>query len=324
MKAYALGLAFVAFTAINKASAETYPSRPVTLVVPYGAGGPADTLARTLTPKMSEVLGQPIVIENVTGANGVIGINRVVNSQPDGYTVSFGGWPPHITNGAIYNVKYDIQIDLVPVARLPQNPYIAIARKNLPAADFKAFVEWLRNNPDKATQGTASLGSGQHISGVYFQKVTGTQFTFVPYKAGAVDIVRDLIAGHIDFTFEQAITALPLIKAGSLKAYAVTSDQRLEVAPDIPTVDEAGTPGIYVYSWFGLWMPKGTPQEAVDKMGAAARAAMADPAVRERLIGLGQQIPSPEQQTAAALAVWQKTEIEKWHPLIKQAGIKAE
>src|SRR5262245_23616335 len=239
MKAYALGLTFAAFTAVNGASAETYPSRPVTLVVPYGAGGSADTLARTLTPKMGEVLGQPVVVENVTGANGVLGINRVVKSQPDGYTVSFGGWPPHITSGAIYTVKYDILTDLVPVARLPQNPYIAIARKDFPAADFKELVEWLRNNPDKATQGTASLGSGQHISGVYFQKVTGTRFTFVPYKAGAVDIVRDLIAGHIDFTFEQAITAIPHIKAGSVKAYAVTSDQRLEVAPDIPTVDEA-------------------------------------------------------------------------------------
>jgi tripartite-type tricarboxylate transporter receptor subunit TctC len=319
-----LGLAIATLSAIGAASAQTYPTRQVTLVVPYGAGGPVDTMARTLSQVMSASLGQPVVIENVTGANGVIGVNRVVNAAPDGYTVSIGNWPSHITNGAIYNLKYDILTDLVPVARLPQNPYVAVARKDFPAKDFKELIEWLKANPDKATEGTAGLGSGQHVSGVYFQKITGTKFQFVPYKAGSVDIIRDLIAGHIDFSFDQAITSLSHIKSGGVKAYAVTSDKRLEAAPEIPTVDEAGAPGVYISTWFGLWVPKGTPQDVVDKLGVAARAAMADAGVRQKLISLGQQIPPPEQQTAAALAAWQKAEIDKWHPLIKEAGIKAE
>jgi tripartite-type tricarboxylate transporter receptor subunit TctC len=306
------------------AAADGYPNRPVTFIVPYGAGGPVDTMARTLSEAMRATLGQPIVIENVTGANGTIGVGRAVHAAPDGYTVSIGNWPSHITNGAIYNLSYDIQKDLIPVARLPQNPYIAVVRKDLPAKNLKDFIGWLNERPGNATEGTAGLGSGQHIAGVYFQKITGTRFQFIPYKAGSADIIRDITAGHIDFTFDQAITSLSHIRGGNVRALAVTSDKRLDAAPDIPTVDEAGAPGVYILTWYGLWLPKGAPQEAVDKLGAAARAAMADPAVRQRLLALGQQIPPPEQQTAAALAAYQKAEIEKWHPLIKEAGIKAE
>ena len=322
MKRLLIGFAFAA-AVFDAAWAQSYPSRPITFIVPYGAGGPVDTMARTLSEAMRAALGQPIVIENVTGANGTIGVGRAVHAAPDGYTVSIGNWPSHITNGAIYNLNYDIQKDLAPVARLPQNPYVAVVRKNLPVKDFKEFITWLKANPDKATLGTAGVGSGQHISGVYFQKVTGTKFQFVPYKAGSADIIRDITAGHIDFTFDQAITSLSHVKSGNVRALAVTSDKRLDAAPDIPTVDESGAPGVYILTWYGLWVPKGTPQEAVDRLGAAARAAMANPAVRARLIALGQQIPPPEQQTAAALAAWQKAEIEKWHPLIKDAGIKA-
>jgi tripartite-type tricarboxylate transporter receptor subunit TctC len=324
MRKLSLAVACATLALASAASAQGYPTRAVTFIVPYGAGGPVDTMARTLSEAMHTSLGQPIVIENVTGANGTIGVGRAVHAAPDGYTVSIGNWPSHITNGAIYNLNYDIQKDLVPVARLPQNPYIAVVRKDFPAKDFKEMIAWLKANPDKATEGTAGLGSGQHISGVYFQKVTGTKFQFVPYKAGSADIIRDITAGHIDFTFDQAITSLSHIKGGNVKGYAVTSDKRLDAAPDIPTVDEAGAPGVYISTWYGLWVPKGTPQEAIDKLGAAARAAMADPAVRQRLLSLGQQIPPPEQQTAAALAAYTKAEIDKWHPIIKEAGIKAE
>jgi tripartite-type tricarboxylate transporter receptor subunit TctC len=238
--------------------------------------------------------------------------------------VNIGNWPSNITNGAIYNLNYDIQKDLVPVVRLPQNPYIAVVRKDLPAKDLKEFIAWLKANPDKATEGTAGLGSGQHISGVYFQKITGVKFQFVPYKSGSSDIIRDITAGHIDFTFDQAITSLSHIKSGNVRALAVTSNQRLEAAPEIPTVDEAGAPGIYISTWYGLWVPKGTPQEAIDKLADAARAAMADPALRARLTSLGQQIPPVEQQNAAALGAHTKAEIDKWHPIIREAGIKAE
>jgi tripartite-type tricarboxylate transporter receptor subunit TctC len=308
----------------NAAMADGYPSRPVTFIVPYGAGGPVDVLARTLSEGMRATLGQPIIIENVVGANGTIGVGRAVRAEPDGYTVSIGNWPSHITNGAIYNLNYDIQKDLVPVARLSQNPYVAVVRKDFPANNLAEMIAWMKANPDKATEGTAGLGSGQHISGVYVQKITGTKFQFVPYKAGSSDIIRDIVAGHIDFTFDQAITSLQHIKGGNVRAFAVTSDKRLDAAPEIPTVDEAGAPGTYILTWYGLWVPKGTPQEAIDKLGEAARAALADPTVRAKLLSLGQQIPPPEQQTAAALAAFTKTEIDKWHAIIREAGIKAE
>jgi tripartite-type tricarboxylate transporter receptor subunit TctC len=324
MKRLSLAAAFATVALTSAAFAQGYPNRPVTFIVPYGAGGPVDVLARALSEPMRAALGQPIVIENIVGANGTIGVGRAVRAEPDGYTVSIGNWPSHITNGAIYNLNYDIQKDLVPVARLPQNPYIAVIRKDFPVKDFSELIAWLKANPDKATEGTAGLGSGQHISGVYFQKITDTRFQFVPYKSGSSDIIRDITAGHIDFTFDQAITSLSHIKGGNVRALAVTSDKRLEAAPDIPTVDEAGAPGVYISTWYGLWVPKGTPQKAIDKLGEAARAAMADPALRQRLSNLGQQIPPPEQQSAAALAAYTKAEIDKWHPIIKEAGIKAE
>jgi len=319
-----LGLAVAILTCVRVASAQPYPSHPVTFIVPFGAGGPVDTLARNLSEAMRTSLGQAVIIENVTGASGTIGVGRAVRAAPDGYTVSIGNWPSHVVNGAIYTLPYDVLRDFEPVARLPSNPYVVVARKDLPAANLGELIAWLKANPDKATQGTAGPGSGQHVSGVYFQNATGTRFQFVPYRAGSSEIMRDLVAGHIDLTFDQAITALPHIRNGAVKAYAVTSDKRLAAAPDIPTVDEAGAPGVYISTWYGLWVPKGTPQDAVRKLTAAAMDALADPAVRERLAGLGQEIPPREQQTAQALAAHHKAEIDKWWPLIKAANIKAE
>ncbi len=325
MRRASRGLALVGLAWAGVALAQQpYPSRPVTLIVPFGAGGPVDTLARTLSDVMRQSLGQPVVIENVTGASGTIGVARAVRAAPDGYTVSIGNWPSHIVNGAIYALPYDIEKDFEPVARLPANPYIIVARKDLPATDLKELIAWLKSNPDKATEGTAGPGSGQHVSGIYFQNVTGAHFQFVPYRAGSSEIMRDLVAGHIDLSFDQAITALPHVRNGSVKAYAVTSSNRLAAAPDIPTVDEAGAPGVYISTWYGLWVPKGTPPDAVRRLTAAAMDALADPAVRARLTGLGQEIPPPEQQTAQALAAHQRAEIEKWWPLIKAANIKPE
>src|SRR5499426_3608018 len=318
------GSALATFLFAGQAPAQPYPSRPVTFIVPYGAGGPVDTLARILSEPMRTSLGQPVIVENVTGANGTIGVARAARAAPDGYTVSIGNWPSHVVNGAIYTLPYDLLNDFEPVARLPSNPYVVVARKDLPAKDLKELIAWLKANPDKATEGTAGPGAGQHVSGVYFQKVTGTQFQFVPYRAGSSEIMRDLVAGHIDLTFDQAITALPHVRSGNVKAYAVTSPTRLAAAPDIPTVDEAGAPGVYISTWYGLWVPKGTPRDVIAKLTAAAMTALADPAVRQRLVGLGQEIPPPEQQTAEALAAYHKAEIEKWWPLIKAANIRAE
>jgi tripartite-type tricarboxylate transporter receptor subunit TctC len=319
---FGLILASLAFA--SAALAQPFPAHPITLIVPFGAGGPVDTLARTLSEAMRASLGQPVVIENVTGASGTIGVIRAARAAPDGYTVSIGNWPSHVVNGAIYTLPFDLLKDFEPVARLPSNPYVVVARKDLPANDLKELIAWLKANPDKATQGTAGPGSGQHVSGVYFQNVTGTRFQFVPYRAGSSEIMRDLVAGHIDLTFDQAITALPHVRGGRVKAYAVTSNSRLTAAPDIPTVDEAGAPGVYISTWYGMWVPKGTPPEAIRKLTTAAMDALADPTVRERLAGLGQEIPPREQQSAEALAAHHKAEIEKWWPLIKAANIKAE
>jgi len=317
-------IACAVLTWANVAAAQPYPSRPVTLIVPFGAGGPVDTLARSLSEAMHASLGQPVLVENVTGASGTIGVGRAARATPDGYTVSIGNWPSHVVASAIYPVQYDVLKDFAPVARLSSNPYVVVGRKDLPANDLKELIAWLKANPDKATEGTAGPGAGQHVSGVYFQNVTGTKFQFVPYRAGSSDIMRDLVAGHIDITFDQAITSLPHIRNGSVKAYAVTSPTRLAAAPDIPSVDEAGAPGVYVSTWYGMWVPKGTPPEAIEKLTKAAMDALADPTVRQRLATLGQEIPPREQQTAAALAAHHKAEIEKWWPLIRAANIKAE
>jgi tripartite-type tricarboxylate transporter receptor subunit TctC len=309
---------------MSLAQAQPYPSRPIIMVVPFGAGGPLDTVARTLAERMRVSLGQQVVIENVTGASGTIGVGRVARAAPDGYTVGIGNWPTHVVNGAVFQLQYDLLKDFEPVARLSSNPYVLVGKKGLPAADLKELIAWLKANPDGATQGTAGPGSGQHVSGVYFQSATGTRYKFAAYRAGSSDIMRDLVGGHIDLTFDQAVTALPHVRNGDVKAYAVTASTRLAAAPDIPTMDEAGAPGVYISTWNGLWVPKGTPPDVITKLTTAAMDALADPAVRERLAGLGQEIPPPEQQTAEALGRHHKAEIEKWWPIIKAANIKVE
>jgi tripartite-type tricarboxylate transporter receptor subunit TctC len=309
---------------VTAAAADTYPSRPITMIVPFGAGGPTDALARILAQRMSQSLGQQVLIENVTGASGTIGIGRVARAAPDGYTLVIGNWASHVVNSAIFKTPFDYVADFEPVARLSGNPYIIVGKNDLPAKTLPELIAWLRANPGKATEGTGGTGSGQHIGGIYFQKVTGTSFVFVPYKAGSSDVMRDVVAGHIDLSIDQAISALPYIRQGQLRAFAVADSKRLASAPDIPTVDEAGAPGVHVIAWFGLWMPKGTPKDVIAKFSAAAMEALADPAVKEKLAGLGQDIPPPELQTADALGKHYKAEIEKWWPIIKDAGIKVD
>ena len=308
---------------ITAAAADSYPSRPITLIVPFGAGGPTDALARILTNRMAQTLGQPIVIENVTGGAGTIAIGRVARAAPDGYTLVIGNWASHVVNSAIYKTPFDYVTDFEPVARLSGNPYIIVGKNALPPT-LPELIAWLKANPDKATEGTGGAGSGQHVGGVYFQKVTGTRFQFVPYRAGSSDVMRDVVAGHIDLSIDQAISSLPFIRQGQLRGYAVCDSKRLASAPDIPTVDEAGAPGVYVVAWYGMWMPKGTPKEVIAKFSAAVMQALADPTVRERLASLGQDIPPAEMQTSEALAKHYKAEIEKWWPIIKAADIKVE
>ena len=308
---------------VGSAQAQPYPSRPVTFVVPFAAGGPTDTLARILTERMRAPLGQTVIIENATGAAGSIGVGRVARAAPDGYTVSIGHWSTHVVNGAIYALPYDLLADFDPVALLPANPQLIVTRTSVPAKDLKELIDWLKQNQEKISAGTAGAGSASHVSGAYLQSITGTRFPFIPYR-GTGPAVQDLIAGQLDIMVDQSSNSLPHVRNGKLKAYAVTAKSRLASAPDIPSVDEAGMPGFYISVWHGLWVPKGTPKEAIEKLTAAVQETLADPAVRARLTELGQDIPPREQQTPEGLAAHHKAEIEKWWPIIKAANIKGE
>jgi tripartite-type tricarboxylate transporter receptor subunit TctC len=303
--------------------AQTYPTKPITFNVPFAAGGPSDALARVLGERMRVELGQPILVENVTGAAGSIGVGRAARAAPDGYTVSLGHWSTHVVNGAIYDLNYDLLKDLEPVAQIPGNPQLIVSKKNLPATNLKEFIAWLKANEAKATAGTAGAGSASHIAEIFFQRQTGTHFAMVPYR-GTGPAMNDLVAGQIDLILDQASNSMAQVRAGSIKAYAVTAKTRLPALPDIPTVDEAGLPGLYISVWYGLWVPKGTPRDIIAKLNAAAKAAMADPAVQKRMVDFGLEVPPVEQQSAAALGALQKAEIEKWWPIIKAANIKGE
>jgi tripartite-type tricarboxylate transporter receptor subunit TctC len=316
--------AAIAFGAISTAKAQTYPSRPITVVVPFAAGGPTDTVARIVADHMRNSLGQPVVIENVVGASGTVGTGRVARAAPDGHTVVVGYWGTHVLNGALFTLQYDVLKDFAPVALLATNPQLIVARSSLPPTNLKELMSWLKANPGKASQGTAGVGSPAHVGGVFFQNMTGARFQFVPYSRGAAPAMQDLIAGQIDLMFDQASHSLPHVRNGSIKAYAVTAGARLPSAPDIPTVDEAGLPGLHISVWSGMWAPKGTSTPIMTRLNGAVANALADPKVRQRLADLGQDIPGRDLQTLEGFAAFQKAEIDKWWPIIKAANLKGE
>jgi tripartite-type tricarboxylate transporter receptor subunit TctC len=305
------------------ARAENYPSRPITAIVPFAAGGPSDAMMRILGERMKATLGQAILIENVTGAGGSIGVGRAVRSPPDGYTLSFGHLGTHVANGAIYKLGYDLVADLEPVVLLPSNPMVVVTKNAVPAKSLGELLAWLRSRPTPAAAGTAGAGSGSHIAGLYFENVTGIKLQYVPYR-GTAPALNDLVAGQIDLIVDQTSNSINQIRAGTIRAYAVTDDKRVESAPDIPTTDEAGLPGFHMTLWSGLWVPKGTPTEIVAKLNAAAVEALNDPAVRKQLENLGLQMPPQDQMAPQALGTWQKAEIAKWWPMIKAADVKVE
>jgi len=305
------------------AHADQYPSRPITIVVPFAAGGPSDAMARILGDRMKTTLGQAILIENVTGAGGSIGVGRVVHSTPDGYTVSFGHLGTHVANGAVYKLSYDLVTDLEPVVLLPSNPMIVVSTNAVPAKSLAGLIAWLKARPTPATAGTAGAGSGSHIAGLYFENAAGVKLQYVPYR-GTAPALNDLVAGQIDIMIDQTANSITQVRAGTIRAYAVTSDKRVESAPDIPTTDEAGLPALHMTLWSGLWVPKGTPRDVVARLNAAAIDALNDSEVRRKLENLGLQMPPKDELTPEALAIWQKAEIAKWWPMIKAADVKLE
>jgi tripartite-type tricarboxylate transporter receptor subunit TctC len=319
-----IALTTIGLTGINTgAEAEGFPSRPITMVVPWPTGGPSDAPARILAERMRVTLGQSIIVENVSGASGSAGTGRVARAPADGYTIVHGNFSTHVLNGAVFKLQYDVQKDFEPISLLADQSFLIVGRKAMPANDLQELIAWLKANPDKAAAGTGGPGGVPHLLGVLFQKETGTRFGLVPYRGTAVAI-NDLVAGHIDLMIDAVNNTLPHVRAGTIKAYAVTAKSRLSAAPDIPTVGEAGLPGFHFSSWQALFAPKGTPDTVVAKLHAAVAEALADPTVRSHHADFGLQIFPPEQQTPEALAVSQQADIERWWPLIRAANIKAE
>jgi tripartite-type tricarboxylate transporter receptor subunit TctC len=321
----ALGLIVFALLSLGVAAqaADNFPSRPITIIVPFAAGGPSDAMARILAERLKLSLGQAVLIENVTGAGGSIGVGRAVHAAADGYTISFGHLGTHVCNGAIYKLSYDLVDDLEPVALLPSNPMIIVSRNDVPAKSLAELLAWLKSKGEPATAGTAGAGSGSHIAGLYFEQVSGIKLQFVPYR-GTAPALSDLVAGQIDLIVDQISNSINQVRAGTIRAYAITQGARLAQAPEVPTVDEAGLGGFHMTLWSGLWVPKGTPKEIVARLNAATEAALGDPAVQRQLENLGLQMPDKDKSSPEALGTWQKAEIAKWWPLIKAADVKVE
>jgi len=313
----------LAIVVAGSAAAQPYPSRPVTMVVPFAAGGPTDTIARILAEHMRRLLGQPVIVENVSGAGGSIGVGRVARATPDGYTLCVGNLSSHVMNGAVYSLQYDLIADFAPIALLSFQPLLIVARKSMPANDLRELVAWLKANPGKATLGIQGVGTAGHVFAVFFYTETGTSLQLVPYR-GAGPAMQDLVAGQIDFMIDTPTNSLPQVQGGNIKAYAVTEGARLPSAPEIPTVDEAGLPGFHFSFWQALWAPKDTPTNIIDKLNSAVVGTLAEATVRQRFAEQGQEIPPPAQQTPKALAAYHKAEIDKWWPIVKATNIKAE
>ncbi|MGZ3320949.1 MAG: tripartite tricarboxylate transporter substrate-binding protein [Xanthobacteraceae bacterium] len=318
-----VGVFAIACASIGSTRAEVYPSRPIAMIVPFPPGSAFDVTARVLAEHMRLSLGQPVIVENPTGASGSIGTGRCARSVPDGYTLCFGGVSTHVLNAAVFALPYDVLKDFEPVSLIATAQLLIVAKKAMAANDLKELIAWLKANPGKASQGNGGPGSLTHIVGMSFQEETGTRFRSVPYR-GAGAAINDLVAGHLDIMIDLAPNSLPHVRAGTIKAYAVMAKTRLPAARDIPTVDEAGLPGFYMSAWQALWTPKGTPMTVIGKLNAAIVGAMADTIVRSRFADLGQDVFPREQQTPEALGASQRAETEKWWPIIKAAAIKAE
>jgi tripartite-type tricarboxylate transporter receptor subunit TctC len=318
-----IAIALAAACAIGGANAQSFPTRPVTILVPLAAGGSTDTIARIIAEAMRPHLGQPVIVENSPGAGGSTGVIRAARSAPDGYTVQIGQWGTNVAGGAVYNLPIDLLTDLEPVGLISTQPFMIVGKKALAANNLSELIAWIKANPGKVTVGTAGIGSPGHVSGVFFQNTIGAQLVFVPYRS-AGPASQDMIAGNIDMMMDTAATSGPHVRNGLLKAFAMTSNKRSLAMPDVPTVDEAGLPGFYFYFWHALWVSKGTPKDVIATLNSALVKAVADPATHKRLVDIGQEFFAADMGSPEALGKFQKQEIDKWWPVIKAAGIKAQ
>ncbi|MBV8792415.1 MAG: tripartite tricarboxylate transporter substrate binding protein BugD [Pseudolabrys sp.] len=303
------------------ASADNYPSRPIKMVAPLGVGGSTDVIGRIVAQGMGNVLGQSIVVENTTGAGGTIGEGRVAHSEPDGYTIGIGQWGTNVATGAIYTLNYDLLKDFEPIGLIATQPFFIVARKTMPASNLKELIAWVRENGDKSTMGHSGIGSPSHVAGILFQNEIGAKMTMVPYR-GAGEATQAILSGQIDVLLATPAVSVEQMRGGNLKVYAVTAPSRIPAGPDVPTTDEAGLKGYYFSFWHALWAPKGTPKDIIVKLNAALVKTLDDPATRKKLADLAQEFFPPDQLTPQALYDYQKSEIAKWWPIIKAAGIK--
>ena len=320
MRKLGLAVAFATLAGIACAQAQNYPARPITMVVPLAPGGSTDVIGRIMAEGMRQSLGQPVIVENTAGAGGTIGVGRVARATPDGYTFLIGQWGTNVASGAIYPLQFDLMKDLEPVALIATQPFLIVTRKTMPANNLAELIAWLKANADKASQGNSGVGTPSHVAGILFQNTIGTKYQLVPYRSAGLSM-NDLVGGQIDVLMDTPAVSMSQVRAGNIKAFAVTAKSRIALAPEVPTTDEAGLPGFYFSFWHALWAPKGTPKDIVAKLNGAAVAALADPAIRQKLVDLAQEIFPREQLTPAALAAFQQGEIDKWWPIIKAAGI---
>ena len=322
-KSLAAAILAAMISGVAAAGAQTYPSRPITIIAPFPAGGPLDTIARLVAEPMREVLGQPVVVENVVGAGGNIGVGRLARAEPDGYTVGIGQWSTHVVNAVTYSLPYNVQTDFEPIALLTITPQLIIARKDFPAKDVRELIAWLKANPDKATAGSVGAAGGAQVSAIYFQRETGTTFRFVPYRGGG-PAIQDMVAGRLDLMLDQAANALGHVQSGNVKAYAVMAKSRWSALPEVPSSDESGVPGLYVAYWHAMWAPKGTPKEQIGKLNAAVMRALGNEDVKKRLAAAGHDVFPRSQQTPGALAEYHKAEIDRWWPIVRATGLRAQ
>jgi tripartite-type tricarboxylate transporter receptor subunit TctC len=324
MRKYFIAIAVTLLTclasALASARADNFPSRPITLIVPFPPGGSTDVAARILADKMGASLGQPVIVENVGGAGGSIGVGRLARATPDGYTIDIGQWDTHVGT-IIYNISYDLRADFAPIGLISINPMLLVAKKTLPADDLKSLVAYMKAHPGDAK--FVNQNASAQVGGLLLQKLTGTEVLFVPYR-GAGPAMTDLISGQVDLLLVQGAVALPQVRAGTIKALAELSPERSASMPDIPSAGESGVAGLNIAGWFGFYAPKGTPTDVIGKLNAAMVAALADPAVKARFGQLGLDVAAREQQTPAGLAAFQNAEMDKWWPIIKAAGIRGE